>query len=123
MSSEVRSRPSAPRGRGSGRGGRGGLNTRGGRNVPRQVNGTKPDIVEPPTYEDEGELGKLKRTYASKLNTLKEMFPDWTVDDLVFALQETNGDLENTIERISEGDYFSQSSHLISISPWLIRAR
>ena len=41
--------------------------------------------------------------YASKLGTIKEMFPDWTDEDLVFALQETSGDLERTIDRISEG--------------------
>ena len=43
--------------------------------------------------------------YAPKLSTIKEMFPDWTDEDLVFALQETNGDLEGTIDRISEGTY------------------
>ena len=31
------------------------------------------------------------------------MFPDWTDEDIVFALQETDGDLQATIERISEG--------------------
>ena len=45
--------------------------------------------------------------YASKLSTIKEMFPDWTDEDLVFALQETNGDLERTIDRISEGRSFA----------------
>lgn len=31
------------------------------------------------------------------------MFPDWTDEDIVFALQETDGNLEATIDRISEG--------------------
>lgn len=56
-------------------------------------------------YADEGELGDLKKMYAPKLLMIKEMFPDWTDEDLVFALQETNGDLEGTIDRISEGTY------------------
>ena len=56
-----------------------------------------------PIIQDEGEMGELKRRYGSNLSTLKEMFPDWTDEDLVFALQETNGDLESTIDRISEG--------------------
>ena len=56
-------------------------------------------------YDDEGELGDLKKTYAPKLSMIKEMFPDWTDEDLVFALQETNGDLEGTIDRISEGTH------------------
>ena len=101
--SEVQPRPSAPRGRGSGRGGRGGYNSRGGRSGPRPTNGEKSDAPSTPSYEDEGELGQLKKQYASKLNTIKEMFPDWTDVDIVFALQETDGDLEGTVDRISEG--------------------
>ena len=100
--SEVKSRPSAPRGRGSGRG-RGGFSTRGGRGGSRQANGHKEEVPPETSYEDEGELGNLKKIYAPKLNTIKEMFPHWTDEDLVFALQETNGDLERTIDRISEG--------------------
>ena len=57
------------------------------------------------SYEDEGELGDLKKMYATQLSTIKEMFPDWTDEDLVFALQETSGDLVRTIDRISEGIY------------------
>ena len=102
--SEVKSRPSAPRGRGSGRGGRGGYISRGGRNSNRQTNRDKsdvPDIVM--NEEDEGEMGALKRQYAPKISTIKDMFPNWTAEDIVFALQETNGDLEGTIDRITEG--------------------
>lgn len=103
--SEVKSRPSGSRGRGSGRGSRGGSNTRsgGGRGGGRQINGDKLEIAETPAYEDQGELGQLKKLHAAKLSTMKEMFPDWTDEDLVFALQETGGNLEDTIERISDG--------------------
>ena len=100
--SEVKSRPSIPRGRGSGRG-RGGY--RAGRGGSRQANGHKEELPAETPYEDQGELGQLKKMYASKLSTIKEMFPDWTDEDLVFALQETSGDLERTIDRISEGTY------------------
>lgn len=41
--------------------------------------------------------------YSSKLSTIKEMFPGWTDEDIVFALQETDGNLEGTIDRMSEG--------------------
>ncbi|MCJ1403111.1 RNAPII degradation factor [Xylographa trunciseda] len=102
--SEVQPRPSAPRGRGSGRGGRGGYSSRGSRNGPRPTNGEKSDVLPTPSYEDEGELGQLKKQYASKLSTIKEMFPGWTDEDIVFALQETDGDLEGTIDRMSEGN-------------------
>ena len=101
--SEVQSRPSAPRGRGSARGGRGGYSSRGGRGGNRPANGEKSETVPTSTYEDEGEMGQLMKQYASKLSTIKEMFPDWTDEDIVFALQETDGSLEDTIERISEG--------------------
>ena len=101
--SEVKSRPSGPRGRGSGRGARGGYSSRGVRSTNRTTNGDAPDNLEAPSIEDEGEIGELKKQYASKLSMIKEMFPDWTDEDIVFALVETDGDLEGTIDRISEG--------------------
>ncbi|KAI4179627.1 MAG: hypothetical protein L6R41_007728 [Letrouitia leprolyta] len=102
--SEVRSRPSGLRGRGSARGGRGGQNSRGPRGSNRPTNGDLPEPASDPALEEEGEIGELKRKYSSKLSTIKEMFPDWTNEDIVFALQETEGNLEATIERISEGN-------------------
>lgn len=101
--SEPQARSAGPRGRGSGRGGRGGYSSRGGRPRPSQGNGDKSDSTPAQSYEDEGEIGQLKRQYASKLSTIKEMFPDWTDEDIVLALQETDGDLEGTIEGISDG--------------------
>lgn len=104
--SEVQSRPSAPRGRASSRGGRGLHSSRGGRGGTRQMNGGKAEVeTATPKYEDEGEMGELKRMYSSSLSTVKEMFPNWTDEDIVYALQETEGDLQATIERISEGEY------------------
>ena len=79
------------------------MSSRGGRAGYRLTNGTKPAEDAIPVFEDEGELGQLKKQYASKLSTIKEMFPDWTDEDIVFALQETDGNLESTIDRISEG--------------------
>ncbi|KAL8918923.1 MAG: hypothetical protein Q9172_005218 [Xanthocarpia lactea] len=102
--SEVRSRPSVPRGRGSGRGARGGHSSRGGRGPIRQTNGDMPDSIPASGLEEEGELGELKRMYSSKLSTIKEMFPNYSDEDIVFALQETDGSLEATIDRISEGN-------------------
>ena len=54
-------------------------------------------------FEDQGEIGQLKKQYSAQLGTIREMFPDWTSEDIVFALHETGGDLERTIDRISEG--------------------
>jgi len=102
--SEVQSRPAAPRGRGSARGGRGGYSSRGGRGGRgHATNGDKAEQTPTISIEDEGEVGQLKKQYGSKVTTIKEMFPDWTDEDIVFALQETDGDLETTVGRITDG--------------------
>lgn len=101
--SEARSRPSGPRGRGSARGGRGGYTSRPSRGPSRQTNGDTSEPIPDSNLEEEGEIGELKKMYSSKLSTIKEMFPAWTDEDIVFALQETDGNLEGTIDRMSEG--------------------
>ena len=112
--SEARSRPSGPRGRGSTRGSRGGsYSSRSGSGGNRQVNGDKPEIEPDATREDEGEIGQLKKHYSSELSTIKEMFPDWTSEDIVFALQETGGDLEGTVERMSEGIFSCDAKSIL----------
>ena len=107
--SEVKSRTSGPRGRGSGRVARGGFSTRGGRGGSRQANGSKTDATDVTNVEDEGEIGELKIKYASKIGPIKEMFPDWTEQDIAYALDETDGDLESTVERITEGKLSTRS--------------
>lgn len=52
---------------------------------------------------DQNDLKKLKSKYSAKLPTLKVLFSDWSDDDLLFVLEEANGDLDLTIDRISEG--------------------
>lgn len=47
----------------------------------------------------------MKKKYLDTLPTLKELFPDWKDEDLVFALEDSNGQLEDAIERITEGPY------------------
>ncbi|KAJ4377872.1 RNAPII degradation factor [Neocucurbitaria cava] len=94
--SEVQSRPA--RGRSSARGGRGSYGSRG----PRKTNGDSASS-NIDTSADQGELGELKKRYQSQLSTLKELFPDWSDAELVLAIEDSNGDLETTIEKISEG--------------------
>lgn len=51
---------------------------------------------------------------------LKELFPDWTDADLVLAIEDSDGDLERTIEKISEGKCaFRFDAHMLlrSIPP------
>lgn len=103
---EVQSRPAATRGRQSGRGGRGGIAARGGGRAGSRANGdSKPDPDSSlPTLEDEGEIAELKQQYGSKVDTIKEMFPDWTSVDILFALQETDGDESLAVTRMAEGE-------------------
>ena len=54
--------------------------------------------------DEQGEMGQLKMRYASELDTLREMFPDWSDDDLALAVQDNNGDLASTAEKITEGE-------------------
>lgn len=122
--SEVHSRPSVPRGRGTNRAGRGGQGSRADtRSGDRPVNGEVQQATPTTSLDEQGELGQLKKQYISQLDTLKELFPDWTDDDLVFALQETSGDLQSTIERISEGIttrlcIHAQQVQLLTLGAW-----
>jgi hypothetical protein len=101
--SEVQSRPAASRGRGSGRGGRGGYASRG--RGPRPTNGdskAESDSTQL-SAEDEGEIGELKKKYGAKAAVLKGPFPDWSDVDILYALQETDGDEALAATRMSEG--------------------
>lgn len=99
---DIRSPPT--RGRSSARGGRGGI----GRGAPRggrKINGTAGDAaaLEEESLEDQGELGEMKKKHAAQLPMLKDMFPDWTDMDLVFALEESDGDISAAVEKITQG--------------------
>lgn len=96
--SDIQNRPSA-RGRVSARGGRGGYSNRGGRGGNSRPNADSSDL----SSFDEGEIGQMKQKYADTLPTLLELFPDWKDEDLLFALEDSNGELEEAIERITEG--------------------
>lgn len=121
--SEVQSRPAATRGRGSGRGGRGGgHSTRGGsRSANRTAapNGDSKHDTDSalPTLEDEGEIGQLKKQYGSKVALIKEILPDWSEVDILFALRETDGDENLAITRITEGKLNVRLSAPLSPKP------
>lgn len=46
---------------------------------------------------------QLRNKYSTQLATTKELFPDWSDEDILQAIQDANGDVETTILRISEG--------------------
>lgn len=101
---DVRSPPT--RGRSSARGGRGGFG-RGGPRGGRKLNGTgtagDAAALEEDSLEDQGELGAMKKKHAAQLPMLKDMFPDWTDMDLVFALEESDGDISAAVDKITQG--------------------
>jgi len=108
--SEVQSRPApSTRGRGAGRGRGGGFSTRGGGRAPNRsspnTNGDSKHDADSaiPSLEDEGDIGQLKRQYGQKAEMIKEMFPDWSEVDVLYALQETDGDESLAATRIAEG--------------------
>lgn len=102
---EVQSRSSTTRGRGSGRSGRGGFSSRGGRqsNPQKAANDEMPTALPMVSLDEQGEIGQLKKKHATQLENLRAICPDWSDDDLVLTLQETDGDAERAYERISEG--------------------
>lgn len=98
--SELQTRGPSTRGRGGFRGGRGGYRGRGGkthnsRNEEQQETS--------PSLEEQGELGELKAKYSDKLPIMREVCEGWSDEDLVFALQETNGDEVAAMDRITSG--------------------
>ncbi|KAK4619535.1 hypothetical protein CLAFUW4_11307 [Fulvia fulva] len=101
--SELDARTAPARGRSTIRGGRGGF-SRGGPRGGRKINGTD-DATSPEeeSLEDQGEIGEMKKKYATELPMLRDMFTGWTDTDLVFALEESGGDLSAAVEKISQG--------------------
>ncbi|CAJ2513154.1 Uu.00g012730.m01.CDS01 [Anthostomella pinea] len=91
------------RGRGGGRGGRGGFAARGGAN--RRANGDKSTAADAPAAsdDDDGDVGQLRKQFGDKLDLIKELFPDWSDADILYALKETDGDVEVAATRIADG--------------------
>jgi hypothetical protein len=100
---EVQARGGGTRGRGGFRGGRGGF--RGGRHSGRthQRADNEQENIPPTSLEDQGEIGELKRKFGDKLPLLTEICPGWSDEDLVYALNETDGDVNEAVDRISSG--------------------
>jgi len=49
------------------------------------------------------ELKLIRKKHGHNLATIRELFPNWTDEDLLMALNEASGDLELAAARISEG--------------------
>lgn len=60
------------------------------------------------------ESKKLKSQYGPALNSLRELFPDWKDEDLLAVLAETDGSIEESAIRITEGMYINLQIYLSS---------
>ena len=110
--------PRPPRGTGTGpsrvRGrGRGGYSaSRGGVGAATKSTQEPSDWAaqeDPSSADTTEEVAQLKIKYSNQLKSLKEIFPDWTAEDLVYTLQEADGDIELATDRIA-GGYYSVNS-------------
>lgn len=103
--SETTTRSGASRGRGSGRGGRGGFSSRGGRSSGN-TNGDSFDALDTPSpaaFDEDGDIAELRKLYGSKVRPIKDMFQGWSEVDILYALQEAEGDEGLAVERIAHG--------------------
>jgi hypothetical protein len=66
---------------------------------------------------EQNDLKKLKSKHSAKLPTLKVLFSEWSDDDLLFVLEEANGDLDLAIDRISEGNNKESPFYIKTCSP------
>ncbi|UKZ79645.1 hypothetical protein TrVFT333_007405 [Trichoderma virens FT-333] len=73
----------------------------------RRANGDKTDHKTADdnlgTFEDEGEFAELRKQYGDKTSVIREMFPDWSEADVLYALKETNGDETEAVTRMADG--------------------
>lgn len=51
------------------------------------------------------DLKSLRAQFKLSLSSLTELFPEWSQDDLLFVMDECQGDLDLAITRITEGLY------------------
>ncbi|EPY50541.1 rnapii degradation factor [Schizosaccharomyces cryophilus OY26] len=73
-----------------------------GKRGPKGKQGSSNAAKNSPESEETQAI-KLNSDPRSQVSALKELFSEWTTDDLVFALEEAGHDLELTIAHITEG--------------------
>ncbi|KAI7906016.1 uncharacterized protein BX663DRAFT_498517 [Cokeromyces recurvatus] len=62
------------------------------------------------------DLKSLRNQFKKAILPLKELFPEWSQDDLLFVMDECQGDLDLAITRITEG-YANQWGQVKSKKP------
>jgi hypothetical protein len=49
------------------------------------------------------EVAQLRSKYGNQLKQLRDVFPEWTAEDLLFTLEEADGDVSVASDRITGG--------------------
>ncbi|KAA1115113.1 hypothetical protein PGT21_031762 [Puccinia graminis f. sp. tritici] len=108
-----RGAPHRTRGRGRGRGASNstisGSHSAAANGLEHKINGHSSHPERSSTHRPVGsqdepeELKLIRKKHGHNLATIKELFPNWTDEDLLMALNEAAGDLELAAARISEG--------------------
>lgn len=65
------------------------------------ANGILPTLRDAAGETDE--VRKLRQAHGSSLPLARELFPDWTEEDLLFTIADAHGDVNLAILRITEG--------------------
>ncbi|KZT59579.1 hypothetical protein CALCODRAFT_493524 [Calocera cornea HHB12733] len=68
---------------------------------PRANNAT--NTYAPPAVDEPEELRALKGKHGDALKLVREIYPDWTDEDVLYLLEEVQGDVSVAVSRISEG--------------------
>ena len=77
---------------------------RGGRQSGR-TNGDKVEAEAPSAFDDDGDVTELRKKHGTKVSQIKDLFPGWSDVDVLYALQECDGDVQTTAERIMDGKW------------------
>ncbi|WAR51910.1 hypothetical protein PtB15_1B347 [Puccinia triticina] len=102
-----RGAPHRTRGRGRGRGASNsalsGSHSAVANGLEHKINGHASPLERSSAVDEPEELKLIRKKHGHNLATIKELFPNWTDEDLLMALNEAAGDLELAAARISEG--------------------
>ncbi|KAI9000376.1 hypothetical protein DFJ74DRAFT_697572 [Hyaloraphidium curvatum] len=69
----------------------------------KKKGGAAAAVAAPADAAADARIEALKAAHADGLAQLAEIFPEWTADDLVLVLDESRGDVDVAVSRISEG--------------------
>lgn len=82
---------------------RGGLSAARGGAVSKTVAESSDWTTQEDHSDTSEEVAQLRNKYGNQLKLLRDVFPEWTAEDLLFALEEADGDESLASDRIAGG--------------------